>query len=519
MKAYLLYSNRDFDMRREPLWNEDTVTQDLSLETLYQAMARGDAFLYNVAKQVVPVSSINLDDIRFRQAVLADCIDHEEAVRHLYAIAVEALETERHTFHFIFASTPGMVLHGARELVQAFLGVLHKLRAATDSSASTFRSEGFRRFFATIEHELNDDYFRQIERCLKELRFRNGTLISARLGDGNKGVFHVLRKPHEPEPSFVRRLFARRAPALTFRIADRDEAGARALSELEARGTRLVANALAQSADHIQSFFSMLRAELAFYIGCLNLRHELERCCVPTCFPVAHPAGERMHAMVGLCDASLALRLAAAPVGNDVQADGKTLVVVTGANEGGKSTFLRAVGLAQLMMQAGMFVTATSFSANVCDRVFTHYKREEDATMQGGKLDEELRRMSQIVDHLRENALFLSNESFAATNEREGAEIAQQIVSALMRRRVKMVLVTHLYALADELHAQQNPAMLFLRADRRADGVRTFKLVEGPPLRTSFGEDLYRQIFVEPASAVNASVEPAIAQQLSSGSD
>jgi DNA mismatch repair ATPase MutS len=519
MKAYLLHSSRDFDMRRAPLWNEDALTQDLALEMLYQAMAQGDGFLDEVAKHVLPASLIELDDIRYRQAVLADCIEHEEAVRHLYAITVEALETERHTFHFIFASSPGMVLHGARELVQAFLGVLHKLRAVADANAGTFRSEGFRRFFAMIEHELNDDYFRQIERCVKELKFRNGTLISARLGDGNKGILHVLRKPLEPEPSFVRRLFAKRARALTFRIADRDEAGARALSELEARGIRLVANALSQSADHIQSFFSMLRAELAFYIGCLNLRHELERCGVATCFPEAHAAGERIHAMEGLCDATLALRLAAAPVGNDVQADGKTLVVVTGANEGGKSTFLRGVGLAQLMMQAGMFVAAKSFAANICDGVFPHYKREEDATMQGGKLDEELRRMSEIVDHVRENALFLSNESFAATNEREGAEIARQIVSALTQKRVKMVLVTHLYTLASELHAQQNPAMLFLRADRRADGARTFKLVEAAPLHTSFGEDLYRQIFMAPASAVKASAEPAIAQQVSSGSE
>ena len=44
--------------------------------------------------------------------------------------------------------------------------------------------------------------------------------------------------------------------------------------------------------------------------------------------------------------------------GNDIDADGKSLIVVTGANEGGKSTFLRSVGTAQLMMQAGMFVTA-----------------------------------------------------------------------------------------------------------------------------------------------------------------
>jgi Fibronectin type III-like domain/MutS domain V len=51
-------------------------------------------------------------------------------------------------------------------------------------------------------------------------------------------------------------------------------------------------------------------------------------------------------------------------------------VIITGANQGGKSTFLRSIGLAQVMMQSGMFVPAESFSSNVCEGLFTHYKRD-----------------------------------------------------------------------------------------------------------------------------------------------
>ena len=60
----------------------------------------------------------------------------------------------------------------------------------------------------------------------------------------------------------------------------------------------------------------------------------------------------------------------------------------------------------------------------------------EDSTLESGKLDEELSRMSEIVDHLSPNALILFNESFAATNEREGFEIARQIVRALLERQM-----------------------------------------------------------------------------------
>ena len=82
------------------------------------------------------------------------------------------------------------------------------------------------------------------------------------------------------------------------------------------------------------------------------------------------------------------------------------------------------------MMQCGMFVAAESFRANVSDGVFTHYKREEDANMKSGKLDEELGRMSAIIDNVTPNSIVLFNESFASTNEREGSEIARQIVRA-----------------------------------------------------------------------------------------
>jgi DNA mismatch repair ATPase MutS len=170
-------------------------------------------------------------------------------------------------------------------------------------------------------------------------------------------------------------------------------------------------------------------------------------------------------------------------------------VIITGANQGGKSTFLRSVGLAQLMMQCGMFAPAEAFRASVCDGLFTHYKREEDTTMKSGKFDEEMKRMSAIVDHLTPHALLLFNESFAATNEREGAEIARQITRALVDKNKAVFFVTHSYEFAHWAYGSGMKSALFLRADRTAAGERTFKLSEAEPLPTSFGGDLYKRIF------------------------
>ncbi len=261
------------------------------------------------------------------------------------------------------------------------------------------------------------------------------------------------------------------------------------------RGIGRVAVALAESANHVLSFYKMLRTELGFYVACLNLHGRLASRVSPVCFPAPAPAGERRHRFSGLYDVCLSLHMERRVVGNAADADGRNLVIITGANQGGKSTFLRSVGLAQMMMQCGMFVGAEAFRAEVCPALYTHYKREEDATMKSGKFDEELARMSEIVDHIAPNSMLLFNESFAATNEREGSEIATQIVRALLESRVKIFYVTHLYEFAGGLAARNIAGALFLRAEREADGTRTFGLVEGEPLETSYGADLYRKVF------------------------
>jgi DNA mismatch repair ATPase MutS len=147
------------------------------------------------------------------------------------------------------------------------------------------------------------------------------------------------------------------------------------------------------------------------------------------------------------------------------------------------------------MMQCGMFAPAESFCSNACGSLFTHYKREEDATMKSGKLDEELSRMSDIVDNIKSNSMVLFNESFTATNEREGSEIARQIICALLEKRIKVFFVTHLYGFAHGFYDTKTESAIFLRAERQIDGGRTFKINEGEPLQTSYGEDLYNRIF------------------------
>lgn len=496
MKAHLLFSDLDFDWAAPVPAQSADVVADLDLTTVFTAMGGGDEFVREVCTQVVLHSLTDADRIRYRQQVAADALAHEDILTALYRLTVETLSGAKKARHMVWLHSPDSVLSGSIELMEYLVRALGRLRAFADEHGSAFTAPGWTAFFAMIRAELDQEYFGEIADHLTRLRFRDGVEISADLGKGLQGRNYVLRAgPGEPQHWWQRLIDNHRNSPFTLTIADRDEAGLRALEELRAHGINLVANALAQSGDHILSFYRMLRAELAFYLGVCELRRGLAAAGHPVCFPTVAPSGAAGPEGVDLRDTALALRTGRAVVGNSVDAAHADLILVTGANQGGKSTFLRSLGIAQVLFQAGCFVTAAGYRTPVYAAVFTHYKREEDASMTSGKLDEELARMAGIVKDLRPGAVVLFNESFAATNEREGSEIARQVVRALRDSGVAVWCVTHLYDFARSMADQGGAAAVFLRAPRQDDGRRTFRLVPGDPLPTSFGPDLYARIF------------------------
>jgi len=503
MKALLMHPDSDFDPNAEQPRHHEALARDLVLDSLWSCMAAGDPFLYDVARTALLAGPRNdLATIFHRQSALADCLKNPAVVRELYALALEAMEGRKHHYFGYLVRNPSSVLYGSLELLRTLVGVLRQVRVLVDANGESFESLAFTRLFATLRTELDDEYFTTIERHIENLEFRRGVPLGAKLGPGNVGAGYVLHEPAPKRTRWLERILGDGQPRYTVRLDPRDEAGARALADIRARGIAAVAEAVAQATEHIVSFFEMLHVELAFYVGCLNLHDRLTAMEAPTCLPRTAETGGGQLAFDELYDVCLALTMGRRVTGNCVEADGKCLVMITGANQGGKSTFLRSIGLAQLMLQCGMFVGAVYFRGELCTGLFTHYEREEDATMRKGKLDEELERLSGIADALTPGATVLFNESFAATNEREGSEIARQVVHALLEKRIRVLFVTHLYELARGIFAEARGDALFLRAERLPDSTRTFRVVPGEPLDTSHGEDVYYAVFQSDAAGV-----------------
>lgn len=492
MKVHLMSPNADFDPTAPEPDFADDIAQDLQLDYLWDAMSSGDAFLRTVARSAVLQPLTDPDVMVYRQRAFADSLRHPEAISELYEIAVDALNLRRGIFMLPVRNHPDAELSYAVRLLTDLAERLEHLRSLCASQKEGFTSAAFLGLFATIAHELDDDYMQRLRQTLHELSFPGGLLMSAKIGKGGEVEGQVLRRGKVENKHIFDRAPLKR-PYFSFTLPDRDEAGANALAELRNRSVNNVANAASQSMDHVLAFFTALRTELGFYRACSNLVSALTEIGSPTSVP--DPATTKSTDAVGLYDPCLALRTGAAPVGNIVDMGTTPLLVITGANQGGKSTLLRALGTAQLMMQAGIPAPAEHFAAAPVGRVFTHWAREEDATLTHGKLDEELDRMEQIVAAVRPGDLLLCNESFASTNEAEGSQILMEVTSALVNADVQVRHVTHMYDFARSVNNDRSLSAVFLRAQRAGTGQRSFLLEPGQPLSTSFGLDLYDRQF------------------------
>jgi hypothetical protein len=514
VNVHLLYPDRDLDLEAILPPHADLLEEDLGLEVLLEVMAAGDHAIHAACRRVLLAGLDDPEEIRYRQAVVADVLQAPEAFQGSYELIVTGLELARRSYSGLFRDAPDAIVRRAVERLRVYADVLRRLRQAAGPVHGAMRSTGVTRLFELFTTQFDEPYLAEVEAQLEELTFPRGVLFGARIGRGATGTAFQLRRPR-PQGWWSRSLDRSGA---SFELSDRDDEGVESIARLRDQALAEVAVILSQASDDIEVFLRQLRDELAVLTGVARLHAALSERGEPTCFPEVLPGrhGERAAghdgevaaaastasepfapqlSARGLYDPALSLQLSEGAVGNDLEADGAALVLITGANQGGKSTLLRSIGTAQLLLQAGVFVPAARFRASLCGHIFTHFGREEDQRLQRGKLEEELNRMRTIVERIRPGDLLLANESFAATNEREGSELARQVFRAHLDVGIRVVAVTHLYDLAESLYRTEAGRGVFLRAGREEDGERTFRLEPGAPLPTSYGQDLYRRIF------------------------
>lgn len=490
MKVRLLFADRDADLAASPAEGADDLVADLDLEPVLEVM-QPDRKLDGLCPAVLLNPLAEPAQIAWRQHVLADALADPDGIRALFDLAGRALDSQ-HSIWMYGGKTAESLLSRSIHGLRALLPLLHELAAFAADRLPYARSEGLTELYRRLIEELDAAYLAALATLLNQLGFPRGVVARAWLdASGLLGSLELLAPPAGRTSWWAALGFAQQG-RFRFTIAERDEAGAQALAELRNDAIYDVAATLGRSCDHVVGFFRQLRWEAGFYVGCLQLHERLAEIGVRTCWPVPATPSDAMAA-TGLTCLSHAVRIGEAPVPNDLGGPQVDLAVITGANQGGKTTFLRSIGCAQMLLQAGMFVPATAYRAGIAPSVHSHFRRAEDDDLASGKLEEELVRMSGIVDRCRPGDLLLMNESFSSTDEVEGTYLAAEILDALLDHGVRVLIVTHFHRLAR--HYRDRPGTTFLTAERRDDGVRTHRVLPGAPASTSHGLDIYRQVF------------------------
>lgn len=466
------------------------ILSDLRMIPVLESISKEDAIVRSSLESALRFPLTDAESIRYRQDVLSDALRLPTALRSLYQIVLDALSAQqREDLRFYESQSITQQFQCCKTQLSILVDYLKALGVFSRENGANFSSSAFLDLFHNIDENFDSTFFSEVDDLLKKLAFPHGMMVGARLS--SVGTICDLRLL-----SNVQNADDPDSQSNLYRLQSGDASG---FSDILHRKEVVLCDAnrtLLRAVLHITDFLQQLRIELAFFIGCLNFTEMLAANRMPFCIPhlAVGRAGNR------LTETNTALTNNQ-PVENTFDFTDKHACIITGADQGGKTTFLIAIGQAQLFLQCGFPVAAESFCAPITNGVFAHFQKDEDRSMRNGKLNEELNRMSKIIDQVRPASLVLFDESFCSTNDREGSKIALDITRALLAHKVDVISVTHLYPFAKTLFDEHNPAYAFLCAERLPDGTRTKRMISGEPLPTSFGLDVYVEVFGVDSSA------------------
>ncbi len=230
-------------------------------------------------------------------------------------------------------------------------------------------------------------------------------------------------------------------------------------------------------ADFIEETVTRFDREVQFYLAWLEFTARLRSAGLPVCYPQIHTGAGHLEA-VDAFDAALADKLLGQGeqvITNDVTLTGsERVLVVTGPNQGGKTTYARTVGQLHYLASLGLPVPGRRARLPLPDRIFTHFERGENLHDLTGKLEDDLTRIRDILTAATENSLLIINEIFTSTSPQDASLLATRVLHQVIGLGCACVCVTFL----DEL-STLDPATVSMTSTviPGSSGTRTFRVV------------------------------------------
>ncbi|CAG0968931.1 MAG: hypothetical protein IAE83_02900 [Anaerolinea sp.] len=483
------------------------------------------------------------DTIRYRQAIIEDFLSAPGLIEQLESLLPQLSDLTYYAKMSNLQALPFQKTLGRLGELELYMEIIKKLDAAFEEMGTALKSAGLMKLRQMIHQRAQDTTFINMQNILPEMLAKSRGIKSLTLGinlDHNLmpigATIISINSESFQGLSFIKKLFGGRddfqgiaqlhsVPMRNVQTADGRlvPTNQRAdpmlfplfkdLDFLIADAFRPVEAALKSFLQVSTEFLAALEPEMVFYLGAVRLIRQMQRAGLPMCRAEVLDQEARQCIIQDCYNLHLALRtisrggssaLGREVVVNDVKFDDEgRILIITGPNQGGKTTYIQGLALAQLFFQAGLYVPGSKAAISPVDGIYTHFPVEEKPNAHLGRFGEEAQRLHEIFLQVTRYSLVLLNESLSSTASGESLYLGRDIVRSFRLIGLRAAYTTHMHELAgsaDALNASTpgDSKVLSLVAMAQsslseASGgeiKRTYKIVASPPMGRSYADEL-----------------------------
>ncbi|MBE7058836.1 MAG: hypothetical protein E7387_07030 [Ruminococcaceae bacterium] len=472
----------DIKSGKYSLFNQDLLERDINLDMIINGM---DIRNENSRYVKMRLMDMSLDDkiIKYRQDILKDFMEYKDIEQGFDSALLPMITRLQEMKKSNISHNDNSRKTAWRiEMLKIYVQCVDALHDLICDENKKFKSEGMCKFRTMINDIYDTDGYRDLKTILPDLYQKLQTMKSVVIGinlDNELRPTEAVLLSLEEKPFKQKGLVA---SILGLQKNDENYYGIGSFysilkdnkaNSLDIGIMRDLESVMKDTFKHLAEvltrfewieteFLFELLPEVYYYIGGIRLADKLKNAGLPVCFPTPASKEERIFRVNDMYDASFALRIMSdigldhlenIVVCNDAEMsdDAGRIFILTGANQGGKTTFTRAIGICQLLFQAGFPIPGTGGTISPVDNIYTHFPELEKNSISEGRLGEECIRLETVLPRLSKYSMILMNESLSSTSHQECLFIAEEIMRYLRKIGARCVFATHIHELAENI--------------------------------------------------------------------